>query len=144
MSVVRTDPYKNFNFRVEIDGVTESSFDWVELPAGEIAVVEYREGGDKDSVARRLPGRVDYSNVVLRRGVNGSLTFYDWWNSVRNGVVDKRSLAIVLLDEKGSEVQRWLVQGAWPVDLSWSELDGLDDDTLCEQITLTYDRFEVE
>ena len=66
----RHDPYRNFNFRVEIDGIASSSFSEVVFPDSTIGVVEYREGGDKTSSSRKLPGRVHYSNVVLRRGVS--------------------------------------------------------------------------
>ncbi len=62
-------PYRNFNFRVEIDGIAEAQFAEVEVPDAEIAVVEYREGADKTSASRKLPGRVSYGNVVLRRGI---------------------------------------------------------------------------
>ena len=53
----RHDPYRNFNFRVEIDGIASSSFSEVVFPDSTIGVVEYREGGDKTSSSRKLPGR---------------------------------------------------------------------------------------
>ena len=49
-------PYRTFNFRVEIDGIGEAQFAEVVVPDAEIAVVEYREGADKTSATRKLPG----------------------------------------------------------------------------------------
>ena len=64
----RDDPYLNFNFRVEIDGSPVAGFSEVVLPEGRIESVAYREGTDKVSNARLLPGRVEYGPIVLRKG----------------------------------------------------------------------------
>ena len=60
MAVVRDNPYSNVNFIVEVDGVAAAGFSEVDLPEGRIDVIEYREGSDKTSDARKLPGRVGY------------------------------------------------------------------------------------
>ena len=65
----RNDPYRNFNFRVEIDGLQVAGFSEARLPEGRIQAVAYREGTDGTSAARLLPGRVEYGPVVLRRGL---------------------------------------------------------------------------
>ena len=70
-------PYRDFNFRVEIDGIGESQFSEVSIPEAEITVVEYREGADKSSATRKLPGRVRYGNLVLKRGVTGDLALWE-------------------------------------------------------------------
>ena len=48
-------PYRNFNFRVEIDGLPETTFREVVIPGTRIEVVEYRVGADKVSGTRKLP-----------------------------------------------------------------------------------------
>ena len=47
---VRNDPYKNFNFRVEIDGIAQAGFSECTGLRVEIDVIEYREGGDSSTV----------------------------------------------------------------------------------------------
>ena len=73
----RPDPYRQFNFRLEIDGLQLGSFSEVSLGAAITEVVEYREGGEKAGV-RKLPGLTKYSNVVLKRGISASLELYQW------------------------------------------------------------------
>ena len=46
----RPDPYRQFNFRIEIDGLQISGFSEVSLGAAITDVVEYREGSDKSGV----------------------------------------------------------------------------------------------
>jgi len=144
MSVIRNDPYKNFNFLVDLGDGEQRQFDLVSPPSGAIAVVEYREGGEKELHPRRLPGRTEYDNVVLRRGVTGRTELYDWWNDARKGAVTKRNVVITLLDEQRDAVLVWKLVNAWPVELAWSVLEGLGDEVLHEEVELTYDSFEVE
>ncbi len=86
MAVQRDNPYPNHNFEVSIVGVADDNlgFSEVELPSGEIEVIEYREGRDAATV-RKLPGLVKYPNVTLKRGVNGYLELYNWWKAARDG-----------------------------------------------------------
>ena len=56
----RDDPYLNFNFRVEIEGLEVAGFSEVQIPEGRIEAVAYREGTDRTSAARLLPGRVEW------------------------------------------------------------------------------------
>jgi len=142
--VRRDNPYANFNFVVEIEGVEAGGFSEVDLPSGEIEVIEYREGADRISSARKLPGRVKYANVVLTRGVAGRLELFEWWKSVRDGTPDRRNVVILLLDEARSPVQRWQLRDAWPTKLDYSRLEGLGNDIVIETLELAHEGFETE
>ena len=144
MPVQRDNPYSNFNFLVEIDGVASAGFAEADLPGGRIETIEYREGGDKTSGARKLPGRVSYENVLLRRGLSGRTDLYDWWRAVRDGAPDRRNVSIVLLDEARDPVQRWLLRDAWPARLAYSALDAAKNEVAIETLELTYESFETE
>jgi phage tail-like protein len=142
--VRRNDPYLNFNFRVQLGGDEVAGFSEVVLPEGRIDVVEYREGSDKTLGARKLPGLVHYSNVVLKRGITGNTDLYDWWHSVRDGSGLRRDVVISLHDEQQNAVQRWLLRDALPVRLAYGTLDGLGNEVAIETLELAYERFEVD
>jgi phage tail-like protein len=72
----RIDPYKNFWFRVEIDGIQQAAFSEFSGLGSQVEVVEYREGSDPNAV-RKLPGRVIYPDIVLRWGVADSRELYN-------------------------------------------------------------------
>ncbi len=144
MPVRRDNPYANFNFVVEIDGIEAGGFSEVDLPSGEIEVIEYREGADKVSSARKLPGRVKYANVVLKRGIAGRTELFDWWKSVRDGSSDRRNVSITLLDEARNAVQRGELRNAWPAKLDFSGLDALGNEVAIETLELAHEGFETE
>jgi hypothetical protein len=63
----RVDPYKNFRFLVEIEGITQAGFSECSGFGSEVEVIEYREGGEPTSV-RKLPGRVKYPQYHTQVG----------------------------------------------------------------------------
>jgi phage tail-like protein len=143
MPVARPDPYLNFNFLVDVGGNTIAGFSEVELPEGSIEVVAYRDGSDKTSGARLLPGRVDYGPLVLRRGFTGDMALYDWWRSVIQGNLDRRDVRVTLLDETRQQVAQWRVRRAWPSKYESSDLNALGNDVVIETLELTHEGVEL-
>ena len=67
----RVDPFRNFNFLVEIDGIAQASFTECSGLGSTTEVIENREGGDNTTV-RKLPGKTSYSDITLKWGITGS------------------------------------------------------------------------
>lgn len=134
----RTEPYRNFRFLVEIDGITQTAFREVIIPEAVVEVIEHREGHEPLH-ARKLPGRLSYGNVVLTWGTTASRELYDWWKAVADGRVQRKSMSIVLLDEDGTEVKRWNIRDAWPVRYAPSRLDAEGHDAHLETLELTHE-----
>jgi len=144
VAVQRDNPYPNFNFVVDIGAGDDIGFSEVDLPAGEIEVIEYREGSDNVSSARKLPGRAKYPNVVLKRGVTGRLDLFQWWDEVRDGSLQRRNVTITLLDEQRNPVQRWRLRNAWPAKLDYSTLQALGNEVVIETLELAHQGFETD
>ena len=145
MAVQRDNPYPNFNFVVDIgasDG--ELGFAEAEIPAAEIDVIEYREGNDPPTAVRKLPGRVRYGNVVLRRGIDGGLSAWEWFRAVRDGDLERRDITITLLDETRSPVLRWRLRRAFPVKLEAGDLNAQGNEVVIETLELTHDGLELD
>ena len=136
-------PYRNFNFRVEIDGLPETGFSEVVVPETRIEVVEYREGGDHTSGTRKLPGRAKVGNVVLRRGIDQDLSLWNWFRAVRDGDLDRRNVMIVLLDAARTDVRRWAMEQAWPTAYSFGPLEGRGNEVVIGTLELACERLEV-
>ncbi|HUP32194.1 MAG TPA: phage tail protein, partial [Gaiellaceae bacterium] len=131
-------------FVVELGGEEVGGFSEVDLPSGEIEVIEYREGSDKSSAARKLPGLAKYGNVALKRGITGRTELFDWWKSVRDGSPARRNVSITLLDEARNPVQRWVLRDAWPAKLDHGRLEGLGNEVAIETLELAHEGFELD
>jgi phage tail-like protein len=136
----RVDPYKNFNFRVEIDGIQSAGFSEVTGLSTEVECIEYREGGD--ITVRKLAGLRKYSNIVLKRGVTKSADLQNWHRNVLNGVTDRRNGSVILLDEEGNEVVRWNFSNAFPRKWEGPHLKGDGNEVAIESLELCCEGIE--
>ncbi len=141
----RPDPYRQFNFRIEIDGLQISGFSEVSLGAAITDVVEYREGSDKSGV-RKLPGLTRHSNVVLKRGMTHSLDLYQWHRAVVEGrTADaRRNVVVVLSDETGKDIGRFTLRNAWPTKYEGPSLNAAGNEMAVETLELTHEGLERE
>lgn len=144
MAGARRDPFKNYSFLVEIDRIPSSAFKSVSGLAAEAEVIEYREGSDPLSSSRKLPGRVRYPNVRLSRGLTTSRELWDWWETVVNGTVERRNVAITLLDDSRTPVLRWLLRDAWVAKFEAPEFDASKNEVAIESIELAHERLELD
>src|SRR4051794_21801988 len=95
----REDPYRSFNFLVEIDNVTVAGFSEVSGLSQDGDVIEYREGSDVPLTVRKLTGLRKFANITLKRGYTTKRDLRRWRLNVVEGRTDRRSGSIVLLDE---------------------------------------------
>jgi len=142
MSPARQDPYRNFNFVVEIDGIVAAGFSEVSMPAASADVIEYREGGNP-SVVRKLPGRIHFGNLMLRRGITASDELYNWWKTVLDGQTIRRNMAVILMDEARNPVKRWVFREAWPARYQPSGLDARGREVALETVEIVFEGMEL-
>jgi phage tail-like protein len=109
----RLDPYRGFNFLVEIDGITQAGFQECSGLDSQTATIDYREGNEAPHV-RKLTGLNSFTPISLKRGVTDSDELWQWRLTVVEGRAERRNGSIVLLDEKGGEKIRWNFSNAWP------------------------------
>jgi phage tail-like protein len=134
------DPYKNFNFRVEIDGIAEAGFSDCTGLESEVSVIEYRQGGDP--FTRKLVGRPRFGNITLKRGVTKSSELQDWHKKILEGLNDRRNVVIILLDDERSEVVRWIAFNAFPRKWEGPQLHANGNEVAIESLELCCDRIE--
>src|SRR6188474_1822749 len=106
MATERDNPYSNFNFVVFVGDEELGAFSEVTGLDAENTPIEYREGADATNGIRKEPGVEKYSNVVLKRGITGSLTLWNWRKDIRDATSTrpiKRDVTIKLLNEKGDQ-----------------------------------------
>ncbi|HET9938704.1 MAG TPA: phage tail protein [Gaiella sp.] len=146
MAVQRDDPYRNFPFLVDLGPGPKLGFSEVLLGASRIEPVLYREGADLVGEARKLPGRATTDNVVLRRGITGDLSLYQWWDATRNGDPNvRRTVRVHLLaEDRSGPVYTWKLLRAWPSVIEFGPLRGLGQEVAVETLELAYDRLELE
>lgn len=145
MAVQRVNPYLEFNFLVDFGG-PQAGFQEVGPIATSVDVIEYRNGNDPENSVRKLTGLNRCADVTLRRGIVGALDLYNWFNQVRNGDPNAlRTVTIQLVSEDHTgPVLTWKLLRARPVKYVTGPLNAQGRSVALEEITLAYERLEVE
>ena len=132
------DPYGNFNFLVEIDGITRAAFQECSGFDATIDVTEQREGGDNQTV-RKLPGLTKYSNIQLKWGMTDDDELYDWHRKAVLGDIERKNGSIVLLNRKGEEVKRWNFVRAWPTKWDGPDFNATSSEVAIESMEIVHE-----
>jgi phage tail-like protein len=149
MAVLRDRPYAQFNFLVDLGtGDTDgprAGFQECSQIGMSVDLIEYRNGNEKANEVRKLTGLARYPDVTLRRGIIGSLDLYQWLDQIRNGDANAiRNVTIQLLNEEREIVQTWRLERACIVKHVSGPLNAHGCDVAIEELTLAYERLEME
>jgi phage tail-like protein len=150
MAVLRERPYVQFNFLVDLGtGNTEgpeAGFQEISGIGMEVTVAEYRNGNERENSVRKITGLNKSSDVTLKRGVIGSLNLYQWLDQIRNGDQNAmRNIVISMQNEDHSAVvQTWKLMRARIIKHTSGPLNAKGTDVAMEELTLAYERLEME
>lgn len=149
----RFDPYKQFKFRVKLDGKCVAGISSMSALSRNTEVVEHREGSDLNTV-RQPPGRTFFEPIVLERGRTHDTEFEQWANKVwyfshsmgsEVSLKDfRKDIIIELYNEAGQLVLAFKVYRCWPSEyVALSDLNANGEaGTAIESITLQNEGWE--
>ncbi len=140
-SGVQIDPFRAYNWKLEMQGVSEGHFVECSGLAAKAEVIRWREGGDSQ-IVRKLPGPIDYGSVTFMYGLTTSNELWDWFQSIVQGNVDRRNFSVVMLSTVGEEALRWNLLGAWPAQWKGAPLNALGQEAAIESVTFEFDGLE--
>jgi phage tail-like protein len=139
----RNDPFGQFNFLIEIDGVVKGGFSEASGLTTDTNVIEYREGAEQQGTTRKLPGLMKYNNIVLKRGWTKDKSLWAWRKKVIDGKTQRNSGSIVLLDEARNEALRWNFREGWPSKWEGPALNAKTSEVAIETLEIAHEGLEL-
>ena len=140
----RRDPYRTFNFQLEIDGVPLGAFSEASGLTAEGDAVDYREGTDLQPNVRKLTGLRKYSNITLKRGYTQDKSLWRWYGNIVNGQPDRRDVTIILLNEARQPVLRWHAESAWVNKIEGPSFKASGNEVAMESVELVHEGLTLE
>jgi phage tail-like protein len=138
-TAARVDPYRNFNFLVELDGIAQASFIECTGMANTTEVIETRDGGDNTTV-RKLPGKTTHADITLKWGLTDSIELWTWRQSVIDGTFSRKNGSIVVYDlTNQTEVARWNFVNAWPTKWEGPAFNAKGTDIAIDTLVLAHE-----
>lgn len=139
-----SDPLVSFNFALEVDGPVNVTGYFTEVSGigSENEVVEHKVVNDHgQEIVQKLPGRLKFGDVTLKRGLTNNMSFWDWRQKVEEGQMDeaRANCSIIMFDRNYEPVARWDLENAWPVKVSGPSLSASSNDFGVEELVLTHE-----
>jgi phage tail-like protein len=148
MAVQRDNPYGQFNFLVDLGLGAEGTAAGFQECSGlgmEVTVIEYRNGNDPENNVRKITGLSKTNDVTLKRGIIGSLELFQWLREIADGSqTGVRTVRITLLAEDHAPVMTWILRRARIIKHTSGPFNAKGTDVAIEEITLAYERLEIE
>jgi len=94
-------------------------------------------------VRTKLPGNPKSTNLVLRRGLTVSMTFWKWFEAVeQNKWKDQRKNgSLSVYDQAGVVQARFEFQGAWPTGYTLTDFSASANEIEIEEVELAVEEF---
>jgi phage tail-like protein len=143
----REDPLVGFHFAVDIQDVVTGYFTECSGLGSENEVIEHKVVTEKGTeVVLKLPGRLKWENITLKRGITSSMDIWDWRKQVEEGKVEdaRRDGSIVMYDQGLKEIARWNFERAWPVKVSGPQPKADSNEIGIEELTLAHEYIKRE
>ncbi|MFN2607248.1 MAG: phage tail protein [Acidimicrobiales bacterium] len=134
-------------FLIEVDGLEIGKFAEVSGLSVDVHVETVEEGGENQFV-HKLPGRMEWPNVVLKRGVTKSDNLFDWLSKSSGegfagagSKLTRRSAAIVLLGTDGARLRSWELSDAFAVKWSGPHFAATSTEAATEELEIAHHGF---
>jgi phage tail-like protein len=144
------DPPFVGRFLFTVDGLTIGAFTEVSGLSVQIDTEDLIEGGQNHYV-HKLPGRLKWPNLVLKRGITDSDNLFEWFAKCSgDGFADAGNKiepmhgAVTLLDSRGEPVRRWNFVEAYPVKWTGPKLAASSRDVAVEELEVCHCGFKPE
>jgi phage tail-like protein len=135
--------YLGSQFGLEIDGVELARFTAVSGLGYESEIVSFQDTlADGKVITRKRPGRISFPDIVLKRGLSSDNSLVEWYQTVVDGQVERKSGSVVIYDQTSTEIGRWNFENGWIAKWSASDLDAGSDDIMIEEVTIAHEYME--
>lgn len=144
------DPPFVGRFVFTVDGLTIGAFTEVSGLSVQIETEELAEGG-QNQYTHKLPGRMKWPNLVLKRGVTDSNNLFEWLTKCsgdgladQGNKIERHHGSVTLLDAGGKTVRRWSFVDAYPVKWTGPRLAASSRDVAVEELEVCHCGFAAD
>ena len=137
-----SDPLIGFNYRLEIEGKLAGYFTEVSGIGSEHEIVEHKVVDDNGrEIVQKIPGRLKWENVTLKRGITDAMDIWDWRKLVEDGKMGeaRTNCSIIMMDRNYEDVARWDFVETWPSKVSGPSVKSDSNEFGVEEVTLVHE-----
>lgn len=135
-------------FLVEVGDVPVGRFTECSGLEVEIEVESYEEGG-VNGFTHKLPGRMSWPNLVLKRGLTVDNSLFEWFNASvgttfnAESKAERKTVGVTMVSAKGERLRTWTLYDAIPVKWTGPSFANDSDGVATEELEVAHHGFEV-
>lgn len=137
------DPLVGFHFALDFKGKIVGFFTECSGIGSENEIIEHKVvNQDGHEIVMKIPGRLKWENIVLKRGITSSMDIWDWRKQVEDGDVDgaRRDGSILMKDSRLEKtVAQWDFNRAWPSKVTGPQPKADSNEIGIEELTITHE-----
>ena len=136
------DPLLGFNFMLQLEGSVAGYFTECSGIGSEHEVVEHKvvdEAGHE--IVRKIPGRLKWQDVSLKRGITSDLEIWAWRQSAVEGKMSdaRKNCTITMMSRDYAPVAVWHFHNAWPSKVTGPNLKADSNEFGVEELTIVHE-----
>ena len=137
----REDPLVGFHFALDVQGQITGYFTECGGIGSESEIAEQKVVKDGIQVVIKVPGRLKWGDITLKRGVTSNLELWKWRKMIEDGDVKgaRKNGSIIMFDQTLTPVGQWDFKNAWPSKISGPTPKSDGNDISLEEITIVHE-----
>lgn len=139
------DPLVSAWYGVEFQGQVQGAFRECTGLGSQNEVVDYKASGPKgEYVMKKVPGRMTWNPISLKRGITDAMDMWKWRKVVEQGKIDeaRKNGSIVMFNQQGSEIARWNFVNAWPSKITGPTANANANEIAIEELEIVHEGYE--
>jgi phage tail-like protein len=135
------DPLIVYQFGLDLGNNVLGFFSEVSGIGSESEVIEDKVVTDGHDYVHKMPGRLKWGDVTLKRGITNNLEIWEWRQQVEEGKMTdaRKNCAILLYDRAGEVAARWDFLNAWPSKVSGPDIKADSNEFGVEEMVLVHE-----
>jgi phage tail-like protein len=136
------DPLVGFTFRLDVGGKLTGLFLECSGIGSENEVIDHKVvDTNGHEMIRKLPGRLKWNDVTLKRGITDDMAIWDWRQEVVEGNMDaaRSNCSIHMLDRQYNDVATWNFDLAWPSKVSGPAVKSDSNEIGVEELIIVHE-----
>jgi phage tail-like protein len=139
------DPLVSAYFTLEMSNKVGGAFREVSGLGSENEVVEEKSSGpDGRLILKKIPGRMKYGDITLKRGITSTMDMWDWRKLVEDGKIDSARIncSIIMHSQDGTPMARWDMVNAWPSKVTGPTANATNNEIGIEEMVLVHEGYK--
>ena len=136
------DPVGVFQYALDIGGKVSGYFQDCAGLGSESEVIEQKTvDANGREVVRKVPGRLRWLDVRLKRGLTTALDIWQWRQQVADGAIAqaRKNCTITMMDGSGKPIAQWQLSNAWPLRVSGPQVESSPNSFGIEELVLVHE-----